>query len=244
MRDLIETTKQYKEWRLAVLIRDNFRCIKCGSKRNLEINHKIPLDHFIRVGEYDLNWILSFSNLFDIGNGETLCDLCHRKTESYAQKNFLNLGESIPIRGEVFLELKNIITGRVIRETFTNMIVTYGKNAIAQRLSGDSGAGEITWCATGTGTTAPALADTAMQTELARKQISTRSYTNNQAVLTTFFTTSESNGTLREAGLFGNAVGRTASSTPGSGQLYARVAINRTKSSNDTLTLTWTVTVG
>lgn len=148
------------------------------------------------------------------------------------------------IRGEVTLEFRNVKTGKVRRYVHNNMVVTFGKNAIAQRLSGNSAAGEITYCALGTGTTAPALGDTEMETELVRKLISVRSYSGNIFTAQTFFTTSEGNGTLREAGLFGNAVGRTASSTPDSGQLYCRVAINRTKTSSDTLSLSWTVTVG
>lgn len=156
----------------------------------------------------------------------------------------VGLSENIKLKGELKLEFRNVKTGKIRKYVYRNMVVTFGKNAIAQRLTGDSNAGEITYCATGTGTTAPALADTGLQTELTRKQISTRGYSGNVATFTTFFTISESNGVLREAGLFGNGVGRTASSTPGSGQLYCRVAINRTKSANDTLTLTWTVTVG
>lgn len=138
---------------------------------------------------------------------------------------------------------RNVITGKVRIFRYHNMVVTYGKNGIAQRLAGQD-SGEITYCALGTGITAPALGDTALQTELIRKLISVRSYAGNVATFQTYFTTSEGNGTLKEAGLFGNGVGRTASSTPGSGQLYCRVAINRTKTSNDTLTLNWDVTIG
>lgn len=140
------------------------------------------------------------------------------------------------------LEFQNVKTKRIRRYYYHNMFVTYGKNALAQRASGDSAAGEITYCAVGTSAVAPALGDTALTTELFRKLISTRSYLANAATFSIFFTTSEANGTLREAGLFGNGVGRTASSTPGSGQLYCRTAINRTKSSSDTLTIAWTVT--
>lgn len=146
--------------------------------------------------------------------------------------------------GELTLEFRNVKTGKVRRYQYKNMVVTFGKNAIAQRLAGQSDAGDITYCALGTSAVAPALGDTALTTEIARKAISVRSYSGNVATFQTFFTVSEANGTLREAGLFGNGVGRTASSTPGSGQIYCRTAINRTKSSADTLTLSWAVTVG
>lgn len=149
----------------------------------------------------------------------------------------------LKVKGEIVLEFRNVKTGKVRRYVYRNTFVTYGKNAIAQRMAGND-VGEISWCALGTGTTAPALGDTALQTEIARKEISVRSYLGNVFTGQTYFTTSEANGTLREAGLFGTGVGRTPSSTPGSGQLFARAAINRVKTSNDTLTLSWTVTIG
>lgn len=153
------------------------------------------------------------------------------------------MNDEIKIKGQVKLIFKNEKTGKVRRYTYKNMVVTYGKNAIAQRLAGQS-VGSITYCAVGTGTTAPALADTVLEGEIERKLVSVRGYSGNVATFDTYFTTEEANGTLREAGLFGNGVGRTASETPDTGQLFCRVAINRTKSSNDTLTLRWTVTVG
>ena len=149
----------------------------------------------------------------------------------------------VKVKGQLTLTIRDAKTGKIKSvDIIENMFVTRGKNAIAQRLSGQS-AGEITYCALGTSTTAPALADTKLVAELARKLISTRSYLNNIATLTTFFTTSEGNGTLREAGLFGTGVGQTASATIDSGQIFCRTNINRTKTSNDTLTLEWTITI-
>lgn len=155
----------------------------------------------------------------------------------------MKIKDKVKVTGKLEMVFTNVKTNEVRKFSYSNMVVTFGKNGIAQGLAGQS-AGEITWCALGTGSTAPALADTAMQTELVRKLISVRSYSGNVATFDTYFTTTEGNGTLREAGLFGLGVGREATSTPGSGQLYCRVAINRTKTSNDTLSLSWTVTIG
>lgn len=151
--------------------------------------------------------------------------------------------ELVKVKGEIVLEFCNVKTGKVRRYVYRNMFVTYGKNAIAQRFAGND-VGQITHCALGTGTTAPALGDTALETEIARKEISVRSYLNNVFTGQTYFTTQEANGTLREAGLFGVGVGRVASLVSGSGQLFARAAMNRVKTSNDTLTLSWTITIG
>lgn len=123
-----------------------------------------------------------------------------------------------------------------------NTFVTAGKNAIAAALMGttSNNKGIITYCAVGTNTTAPALGNTHLGTEIFRKLVSVRSVSGNVATFQTFFTTSEANGTLREAGLFGD----DASSTPDTGTLFSHLAINRVKSSSDTLTLNWDITIG
>lgn len=123
-----------------------------------------------------------------------------------------------------------------------NLITTVGKNSIADGLRGtiDNNKGIITYCAVGTDSTAPVPGNTILGAELFRKLISVRSVSGNIATFQTYFTTEEANGSLREAGLFGDA----ASGTIESGTLFAHVAINRTKTSNDTLTLNWSITIG
>ena len=39
---------QYSEWHAAVLKRDNYTCVLCGKKRNLEVDHIVPM-HKIRT---------------------------------------------------------------------------------------------------------------------------------------------------------------------------------------------------
>lgn len=146
------------------------------------------------------------------------------------------------VRGTVTLTLRDAKTGRIkSRDVVKNMFVTIGKTGVAGALIQESGKGYITYCAVGTGTTAPDLTDTQLETELFRKLISVRSRSSNVATFQTYYTTSEANGTLREAGLFGDS---TASGTANSGTLYARTAINRTKTSSDTLTISWSITIG
>ena len=144
--------------------------------------------------------------------------------------------------GAVMLTLRNVITGRITRELYKNMFVTAGKNSLADHIRGTTAnnKGIITYCALGTNSTAPALGNTTLGTELARKLVSVRTVAANVATFETFFTTAEAIGTLREAGLFGD----DASATADTGTLFCHVAINRTKTSNDTLTLSWTVTIG
>lgn len=145
--------------------------------------------------------------------------------------------------GAVALILADGKTGRIKDVNFVkNLITTVGKNSMADALQGTTAnsKGIITYCAVGTDATAPEVANTTLGVEIFRKLVSVRSVSGNAALFQTYFTTSEANGTLREAGLFGD----DASGTADSGTLFAHVAINRTKTSNDTLSINWTVTIG
>lgn len=155
----------------------------------------------------------------------------------------MQVNETIIATGKVLIEIRDGKTGVLKHsEIITNMVVTAGKDSMADALRGTetNSKGIITYCALGTSSVAPALADVQLGTEIFRKLVSVRSVNGNTAVFQTFFTTSEGNGTLREAGLFGDA----ASGTANSGTLFCRVAISRTKTSNDTLSITWNVTIG
>lgn len=153
---------------------------------------------------------------------------------------FEQLGDIIVPTGAIQLVLHDAKTKKIKEVTyFKNMFVTAGKNSLARSFM-DSTKGMITYHGNGTSTQAPALGDTSLIAELFRKLISVRSYASNVFTAQTFFTTSESNGTIREMGLFGDS----ASSTANSGTLFCRAAVNRTKSSSDTLTASWSVTIG
>ena len=158
----------------------------------------------------------------------------------------LEMPEIVIPRGHIAIYLHDAASGKLkALDLVKNMFVNTGKNSLADGLRGTTAndKGIITYCALGTGSTAPALTDTQLQTEIDRKLISTREISDsadNAAVFTTFFNTSEANGTLREAGLLGD----DATDTANTGTMFCRSAINRTKTSNDTLTLAWTVIIG
>ena len=63
---LIRTSTEYKEWRLAVYKRDSFKCVGCGDNRggNLQAHHI-------------LNFATYPKERFNISNGVTLCRKCH-----------------------------------------------------------------------------------------------------------------------------------------------------------------------
>ena len=57
----------YKKWRIAVLDRDNFKCVSCGSSNEtLHAHHIKP-------------WAKDILSRFDVDNGTTLCIWCHSK---------------------------------------------------------------------------------------------------------------------------------------------------------------------
>lgn len=153
--------------------------------------------------------------------------------------------EQITLKGKIRIEIENIYTHEKQVEEIENLIVTVCKTSIAQRLVGvDSPAnkvGTISYLGLGTSTTAANVADTQLTAEYFRKAVSTASYSTNVATFTTFFTTAEANGSINEVGLFGD----NATSTANSGILYAHriLGTTKTKTSSDTLTITWSITV-
>lgn len=58
-------TMTYKIWRQAVIDRDGYKCCACGSEEKLHAHHIKPF------AEYP-------DRRFDVRNGITLCDRCHR----------------------------------------------------------------------------------------------------------------------------------------------------------------------
>jgi hypothetical protein len=123
-----------------------------------------------------------------------------------------------------------------IREAKANLIVTTGKHAIADQLLASPTLSKPTHMGIGTGTTAPAVGNTALVTEVGTRQSLSKTRSGNVVTLVASFGAGVGTGAITEAGIF------TAAS---SGTMYSRIvfaAIN--KGSNDTLELTWTYTIG
>lgn len=118
-----------------------------------------------------------------------------------------------------------------------NLVVTAGKNHVADRLSSAPGGAAMGWMAIGTGSVAAAAGDTTLGAEIDRN--ATTSIIDAANVVTYVGDWAAGDGTnaaLREAGIF------NASSA---GTMLARVVYaNIDKGASDTLKITWTVTVG
>lgn len=121
-------------------------------------------------------------------------------------------------------------------ETIHNLIVTVGKNAIAEQLLAAPSIAKPTHMAVGTGTTAAAAGDTALQTELDRNALTSKSRSGNVVTLVGDWAAGDATGAITEAGLLNAGSG---------GDLYARAVFSViNKGAGDTLSITWTITVG
>jgi hypothetical protein len=114
-----------------------------------------------------------------------------------------------------------------------NLVVTSGKTFIAARMVGTPTA--MSHMALGTGTTAAAVGDTALQTELTRVTLSSATSTGAVTTYLAAFAAGVGTGAITEAGIL------NASSA---GTLLCRTVfpvVN--KGADDTMSITWTITI-
>ena len=65
---------EYKKWRKSIFEIDNFTCRECGKRGGtLNADHIKPFAIFKELR-------------FDINNGQTLCESCHKKTETFGRR--------------------------------------------------------------------------------------------------------------------------------------------------------------
>lgn len=69
-------SREYRKWRTAVFERDNYTCVWCGIRSGCGKTVVLNADHII---PYAINQELRL----DLSNGRTLCEPCHRKTDTY-----------------------------------------------------------------------------------------------------------------------------------------------------------------
>jgi len=143
--------------------------------------------------------------------------------------------ERVTFRGHVsaFIEHDD---GRTEVIEQANVVTTPGRNRYAALLTEESTAFPD-YVAVGTGTTAAATSDTALETEVYRSQIVGRSNSTGVSTYKAFFGKDEANGsTLSEAGLFDLSTG---------GTMFCRAlfASPIEKVNTMSVTITWTVTI-
>lgn len=146
------------------------------------------------------------------------------------------IDDGLRITGHVLAELFDEDGNIVFAAQTENLVVTAGKNHIADQLSSAPGQGAMSHMAVGTGATGAAAGDTALGTEIDRNALTSRTDASNVTTYVGDWAAGDAtNAAIAEAGIF------NASS---SGTMLARAtftAIN--KGASDTLKITWTVTI-
>ena len=139
------------------------------------------------------------------------------------------INDQLQLKGHLQIHLNDELV-----QDIDNLVVTAGKNLVASRLVGTS-SDVMSHMAIGSGTTAAAAGNTALGSELGR--VSLTSGTASAAVVTYVATFAAGTGTgaVTEAGLLNASSG---------GTLLCRTVFSVVnKGANDSMTVTWTVTV-
>ena len=114
-----------------------------------------------------------------------------------------------------------------------NLVVTAGKNWVAQRMNNVNTV--MTHMAVGTGTTVAAAGQTTLVSENDRNALTSTTVTNNTIIYVATWAAGDATAALTEAGVFDAASG---------GDMLCRTKFNVVnKASADSMTITWTITV-
>lgn len=147
---------------------------------------------------------------------------------------FPNTQDRSSIKGRVYIDVlyENGDTRRIVQD---NVVTNNGRDRIAALLS-QSSTTFPSHIAIGTGTTAVAVTDTAMETEVDRNALTATTDSSGVVTFQCFFSKSEANGsTISEVGLFDAA---------SSGTLICHAILGATvvKDNTISITVTWTIT--
>ena len=139
-----------------------------------------------------------------------------------------NIQDNLKMKGRLQVSLN----GEVVRD-IDNLVVTAGKNYVADRMKNNSSV--MSHMAIGSGTTAAAAGNTALGTELGRVALTSSTVSNAVVTYVASFAAGTGTGAVTEAGILTAASGGT--------MLCRTVLSVVNKGSADSMTITWTVTV-
>lgn len=85
LRKKVQDLPEYKFWRKAVFERDNYTCQICENRGGrLNVDHIIPYSIIIKNNNLTtVEDCLNNNLLWDTDNGRTLCEDCHKLTDTY-----------------------------------------------------------------------------------------------------------------------------------------------------------------
>ena len=138
------------------------------------------------------------------------------------------LNDGLKLTGKLTIAINDEIVQEV-----PNLVVTAGKNYVADRIKNNSTV--MSHMAIGTGTAAAAAGNTALGSEQARTALTSSTVTDNEIVYVDTFAAGTGTGAITEAGIFNASSGGT--------MLCRTVFSVVNKGASDAMTITWTVTV-
>ena len=138
------------------------------------------------------------------------------------------LNDGLKLTGKLTIAINDEIVQEV-----PNLVVTAGKNYVADRIKNNSTV--MSHMAIGTGTAAAAAGNTALGSESARTALTSSTVTDNEIVYVDTFAAGTGTGAITEAGIFNASSGGT--------MLCRTVFSVVNKGASDAMTITWTVTV-
>lgn len=96
---LIENSSEYRTWRKEVFLRDGRKCTQCKSNDRINAHHIKALsvlyqDFLKQYNQFSpiedkeilIRLAQSYKPFWDINNGLTLCEECHKKTDTFGAK--------------------------------------------------------------------------------------------------------------------------------------------------------------
>ncbi len=139
------------------------------------------------------------------------------------------LQDTFKMKGHLAIAINN----EVVQEV-PNLVVTAGKNYVASRMK-DGTANAMSHMAIGTGSSAAAAANTALGSEADRNSLTSTTVSAGTVTYVATFGAGEGTGAITEAGLLNASSGGT--------MLCRTVFAVVNKGSQDSMTITWSVTV-
>ena len=147
------------------------------------------------------------------------------------------ISDSIKITGNVKIDIIGADGALKDSREIKNLVVTVGKNYIASRMK-DATATAMTYMELGTGTTAAAAGDTALQATISgsRTALASTTVATNVITYVASFSAGTGTGAVTEAGIFNAASAGT--------MLCRTVFPVVNKGAGDAMSITWAITVG
>lgn len=147
----------------------------------------------------------------------------------------MNLHSYIKMTGKLSIKKFNANNELIMEQDVPNLIVTVGKEHVAERLI-NSSEPKMDYMAIGAGITVPAVANSTLVSELARQPMLSATRSGSNITYTATFGIGVGTGSVTEAGIF-NATS--------AGSMLCRTTFPViTKAASESIAISWTVTVG